>query len=147
VIAYLDTSALAKWYVAEPGSEAFAAFVAEVPDAVISRLTVVEMRCLLARRRRSGMLSAKLETAAYARFTGQIAEGHLRVEPVTDARLIDALDLIQRLPAMPLRTLHALHLAMARATAATAVATADSVMHAAAIELGLEVAFFGETTQ
>jgi hypothetical protein len=49
---YLDTSALAKWYLSEPFSEAFEEFIQEQETAAISRLTVVEFRCLLARRRR-----------------------------------------------------------------------------------------------
>lgn len=49
---YLDTSALAKWYLNEPFSEKFEAFIQEYSTAAISRLTVVELRCLLARRRR-----------------------------------------------------------------------------------------------
>jgi predicted nucleic acid-binding protein len=141
--AYLDTSALAKWYVAEPGSDRFSAYLADIPDAVISRLTIVEMRCLLARRRRSGLLSAHLEALAYARFTEQIAAGYLRVEPMPDARLLEALGLIERMPAIPLRTLDALHLAVAQAAAATTVATADAIMRQAANALGLDVAFFG----
>jgi hypothetical protein len=143
VSAYLDTSALAKWYVREPGSEAFEAFVTGVSDPVISRLVVVEMRCLLARRRRAGLLSADLEALIYGRFTEQVAAGHLRVEPIADARLLGALDLIQRLPAVPLRTLDAIHLSSALAAAVTVLATADLTMREAALQLGIDVAFFG----
>jgi uncharacterized protein len=51
---YIDTSALAKWYLNEPRSEDF--------GAVISRLTVVEFRCLIARRRRAGDIDLEDET-------------------------------------------------------------------------------------
>jgi uncharacterized protein with PIN domain len=54
---YLDTGALAKWYLNEPFSEQFEAFIQEQPSAAISRLTVVEFRCLLARRRRAGEIT------------------------------------------------------------------------------------------
>jgi predicted nucleic acid-binding protein len=143
VIAYIDTSALAKWYVPEQGSEAFAAFIAGVPEAVTSRLTVVEMRCLLARRRRAGLLSREAEALAYHRFTEQVAAGYVRIEPMADGRLMEALALIERLAEVPLRTLDALHLAAARAAVAVTVATADSVMRDAAEALGLGVEFFG----
>ena len=63
--AYLDTSALAKWYLNEAGSEAFVAFLQGLGAAVISSLTVTEMRCLLSRRRRMGDLSVELESARY----------------------------------------------------------------------------------
>ena len=49
--AYLDTSALAKWYLNEVGSEAFVGFLQGLDSAVISSLTVTEMRSLLSRRR------------------------------------------------------------------------------------------------
>ncbi len=143
MIVYLDTSALAKWYVAEAGSDAFAAFVVEVPDAVISRLAVVELRCLLARRRRAGLISSAIETLVYRRFNEQVVAGHLRVEPLPDDRLLDALRLIEQLSDMPLRTLDALHLAAAQAAGAEVLATADTVQRRAAEALGLEVAFFG----
>ncbi len=58
---YIDTSALAKWYLNEPRSEDFAAFITTLPSAAISRLTVVEFRCLLARRRRSGGVTEPIE--------------------------------------------------------------------------------------
>ena len=47
---YIDTSALAKRYLNEPGSEALDAFLGTLSRALISRLTVVEPRCLLRRR-------------------------------------------------------------------------------------------------
>ena len=141
--AYLDTSALAKWYVAEPESERFEVWLSETADAVISRLTIVEMRCLLARRRRSGALTPALESRAYGRFMEQLAAGQFRLLPMTDSLPGDALSLIERLPSVPLRTLDALHLAAARLAAATIVATADLVMREAATALGLKVEFFG----
>ncbi len=144
MIAYLDTSALAKWYIAEPGSERVAAWLADVDDAAISRLTMVEMRCLLARRRRAGLLTLELERLVYGRFTEQVAAGYLRLVPMPEALLIDALGLIERLPEVPLRTLDALHLAAAQLAAATTVATADAVMREAVTALGLDVRFFGD---
>ena len=58
---YIDTSALAKWYLNESRSEDFAAWIQTEAGAHISTLTVVEMRCLLARRRRNQELSTELE--------------------------------------------------------------------------------------
>jgi uncharacterized protein len=64
--AYLDTSALAKWFLNEPGSEAFVAFLQGLSSAVSSSLTVTEMRSLLSRRRRIGHLSVELEAGCNA---------------------------------------------------------------------------------
>jgi uncharacterized protein with PIN domain len=70
---YLDTSALAKWSLSEPGSEVFAEYLQGVDVAIISRLTHTEMRSLLSRRRRMGELSAELESVLYAAFLDDIA--------------------------------------------------------------------------
>ena len=51
---YIDTSALAKWYLNEPRSQDFESYIRSQRGALISRLTVMELRCLLARRRRAG---------------------------------------------------------------------------------------------
>ena len=143
--AYLDTSALAKWYVNEPGSEAFEAFIRDLPEAVISRLTVAEFRCLLARRRRSGDIDTDYEHAAFARFESNLAAGHLRIHECGDARLADAVALIDRLPAVPLRTLDAIHLALALDAGTEVLATADTIMARAGKEVGLDVRFFGKS--
>jgi len=140
---YLDTSALAKWYVEEPGSEAFEAFVNATPERRISRLVTVELRSLLARRRRAGEVDVDYETNAWATFTTHVAAGVFAVEPIPDARFNEARELIDALPDIPLRTLDALHLAAARAMDAGTVATADIVMRTAAEVLGLKVEFFG----
>lgn len=140
---YIDTSALAKWYINEPGSEAVAAFLRDVDIAVISRLTMTEMRCLLARRRRAGDFDIDYELAAHAQFKHDTAAGRLTVQASNDAHFIDAAHLIERLDPLPLRTLDAIHLAIARAGAVDAIATADGVMAAAAERLGLRVSFFG----
>lgn len=53
-IIYFDTSALAKWYLNEVGSGDVEKYIQEHGPVDMSDLTVVEMRCLLARRRRGG---------------------------------------------------------------------------------------------
>jgi len=56
--AYLETSALAKWYVNERGSDAFVTYLQGLDAAAISSLTRAEMRSLFARRRRVGDFDA-----------------------------------------------------------------------------------------
>ena len=51
---YFDTSALLKRYLPERNSDAFEAYFREVESAQISRLTLVELRSALARKRREG---------------------------------------------------------------------------------------------
>lgn len=94
------------------------------------------MRSLLARRRRMGDLSPETETVIYAAFLQDIAEGSLRQYAVGDARLSEAVNPISRYPEHPLGTLDALHLAVARSAQVDAMATADTVMAAAAGAMG-----------
>ncbi len=63
-LAYLDTSALLKRYVPEANSETFDEYLAQRNPATISRLTLVELRSALARKRREGAISADREIAA-----------------------------------------------------------------------------------
>ena len=108
---YLDTSALAKWYLNEPFSEEFEAFIQKQTAAAISRLTIVELRCLLARRRRANEITKAVESRVFASFEEDMRAGFLQVHPVTDEQVIAASGLIIRLGRYPLRTLDAMHLA------------------------------------
>ena len=137
--AYLDTSALAKWYLNEAGSEAFVEFLQGLDSAVISSLSVTEMRSLLSRRRRMGDLSAELESVLFAALLDDIDRGWLQRYPLDDARFAEATNLIARYPEHPLRTLDALHLTVAADLAVSIVATAEGVMADAALSRGLQV--------
>jgi predicted nucleic acid-binding protein len=139
---YLDTSALAKWYLNEPFSEEFEAYIQEQPTVAISRLTVVEFRCLLARRRRAREITKAIESRVYASFEKDVGAGFLQVYPVADEHLIAALGLVTRLGKHPLRTLDALHLAIALGIQCRQLATADKTMADAAKAVALGVARF-----
>ena len=139
---YLDTSALAKWYLNEPFSEEFEAFIQEESPPAISRLSVVEFRCLLARRRRAGEITKAIESRVYASFEKDVGAGFLQVYPVADEHLIAALGLITRLGRYPLRTLDALHLAIAQGIQCRRLATADKTMADAGKAVGLGIARF-----
>ena len=140
--AYLDTSALAKWYLNEAGSEAFVEFLQGLDSAVISSLSVTEMRSLLSRRRRMGDISAELESVLFAALLDDIDRGWLQRYPLDDARFAEATNLIARYPEHPLRTLDALHLTVAAGLAVSIVATADGVLADAALSMGLQVVRF-----
>lgn len=140
---YLDTSALAKWYISEPGSEAFEAFVRGFPRALISRLNVLELRLLLARRGRAGDISEQTAEGAFRLFESDIAQGHLEVCPLDDQQALRAIVLLGQLRGHPLRTLDALHLGIAQTIGSRLLATADRVMARAAEDLGFDVVTFG----
>lgn len=139
---YLDTSALAKWYLNEPGSEAFVSYLQEVEVAIVSSLVATELRSLLARRRRMGEISHELESVIFATFQGDIATASLELYPISDSLFDEATNLIARYPEHPLRTLDALHLAVARHHEIPIIATADLVLADTAVSMGLTVRRF-----
>ncbi len=139
---YLDTSALAKWYLNEDFSDEVDSFIQATPAAAISRLTVVELRCLLARRRRAREITKAIETRVFLTFQQDVGAGSLVVHPLTDEHVIVALEQLQRLSRYPLRTLDALHLAVARSSRCRTLATADKSMAVAAKAAGLAVRTF-----
>ena len=140
--AYLDTSALAKWYLNEQGSEAFVAFVQSLDVAVISSLTITEMRSLFSRRRRMGDVSVELEHQLFAAVLEDIDRGWLQRYPLDDALFSEATNLISRYPEHALRSLDALHLTVAAQAGLSMIATADAVMAAAGLSMGFQVARF-----
>ena len=139
---YVDTSALAKWYLNEARSTEVETYLQQHATAAISRLTAVEFRCLLARRRRAGEIDAAVESAVFKAFEDDIRRGALTCHALDDQHAIDALALIQRLRTHALRTLDALHLAISLRIAASEIATADRGMAAAAQAMGMNVARF-----
>lgn len=137
--AYIDTSALAKCYVREPWSLQVLDWADRQGAPATAAVTLVEFRCLLARRRRAGQIDAALERCALAEFDGHVRAGAWQIQSVALKDYAAARDLIDIIPAISLRALDALHLAAARAIGAAAFATADKVQAVAAEALGLNV--------
>ena len=142
-IPYVDTSALAKLYLNERGSEEFEVFILRQERAAISRLTALEFHCLLARRRRAQELSAEAESDVSERFRSDVLNGYIEVHPLLDEHAHTAMNLLKRLREHPLRTLDTLHLAIAAGLGIAILATADRVMAQAAAALGFQVEVFG----
>jgi hypothetical protein len=114
--AYIDTSALAKCYVREPGSLQVLDWTEHQGTPATAALTLVEFRCLLARRKRAGQIDAALEQRALAEFDGHVRNGAWQIQSVA---LSDY--------------------AAARACGATTFGTADKVQAIAAEALGFTV--------
>jgi predicted nucleic acid-binding protein len=139
---YADTSAFVKRYISEAASERFDAFFVARAPLAISRLTLAEMRCALARRRRAGQIGTALERAAMEEVRRDIQDGTVLVHPVSDPAVAAAYHLIDQLADLPLRTLDALHISIALQHEAAGFASADRVQASAAQALGLETHTF-----
>jgi predicted nucleic acid-binding protein len=141
--AYIDTSALAKRYLPECGSDELDRFLENVERASISRLVVVELSCVLARRRRNREIDARTERRVMAAFEQDVTAGFFEVHPLEDRHAVKARELLGRLAGHPLRTLDAIHLAIATVIGVDTIATADGVFASAAAALSMRVERFG----
>ena len=139
---YFDTSALAKWCLREAQSDEVEAYVRANGPVAISDLTVVEMRSLLARHRREKSIDIGLEGQIFATFQEDIRQGFLVCHPFPSGLALAATNLLALVQDIPLRTLDALHLAIAREIQADTIATADHVMVRGARALHIKIAEF-----
>ena len=76
---FVDTSALAKLYVAEPDSDDFEMWFASAMPVEISLLTTVEMSSVFRKYVRTGRLLPSALSAIDAAFADDIDSGSLRV--------------------------------------------------------------------
>ena len=134
---YLDTSALIKLYVAEAFSNEVERLVGEADGLVISRLSMLEWHCAMARRLRTGQITQDYLNIARTEFTRHLADGYFHIVSFDDTLLIDALRVLDSVNPVPLRTLDAIHLTAARNAGVARLATADRVMADAANTLNL----------
>ncbi len=141
-VIYFDTSALAKWYLNEERSQDVERYIQEHGPVGISDLTVLEIRCLLARRRREGNIDPKMESRIFATFQEDIRQNFLVCHPFPEGLTAGAVNLVSVHLDLPLRTLDALHLVIAKEIQADKLATADRIMVAAAKAMGLSVVRF-----
>jgi predicted nucleic acid-binding protein len=108
LILWVDTSALVKLYIAEPGSERMREVAAESGPVAASHLAFAEIHATFARRRREGLLLATEFDELRHRFAGDWLE--LTQVPTGAEILALVPGLCER---HPLRGADALHLASA----------------------------------
>ena len=141
-VIYFDTSALAKWYIREVESDSVERYIQEHGPVDISDLTVVEMRSLLSRHRRERNIDRKMEISLLAAFEEDIRQRFLICHPLPAGITEGAVNLLSVLSDVPLRTLDALHLTIAKEVQAEIFATADRIMAAGAKAMGFSLVRF-----
>jgi predicted nucleic acid-binding protein len=138
---FFDSSALAKRYHPEDGSAQVAALFRE-PERriIISHLTVVEMRSMLAAKVRMGVLTPAQTNALVGHFKADVASGKMEIFVVTEYHYRQAESLIARYGfEHRLRSLDALQLAVSldlrdQAIGQTMVASDKTVCEVATLE-------------
>ena len=137
---YVDSSALAKLYVPEAESELLDAFLLGRRGLMISELAITEVLSAVARRKREGVLPARKANQIRDAVLADAASGTFRRLDLSPAVHRDAERMLLSTESVPLRTLDALHIALAVSGEATHVVTFDRRMAEAAALRGLQVA-------
>ncbi len=134
---YLDTSALVKLYVPEPESARVDRALRRRDDLVVSDLAVTELASAVGRRCREGALDSATAARVYRRLLADLAdELFRRVELIAEAHR-EAERMLLSSAALPLRSLDALHLALAASGGARTILTFDRSLARAAAAFGL----------
>lgn len=141
--AYIDTSALAKWYVVEAQSDAITEYLRRHGPVAISNLTLVEFRSVMARKRANGDLSPAKESMVNASFLNDIASSFLVERDISRRTYEAAAQLVNGYCEMGLFSLDAIHLAVAQEMGARTLVSADRKLSTVAMEVGMEIAWFG----
>jgi predicted nucleic acid-binding protein len=112
---FLDTSAFAKLYHQEPGTDFVERIVGAPGSAVVSRLSLIEIESVFAIKVRTGELDLAGQELARRRLRADISQRRIRVSPpIKDYHYWEARQLLIRHgTAMSLRTLDAVQLAIA----------------------------------
>jgi predicted nucleic acid-binding protein len=136
---YLDTSAFAKRYLNERGSQAFDDFLRDcTEELVVSPLGATELESVLQRLKRQGLVDAAFVRRAREAFHADLAAALWSMRPFEASSFEAARGLMRSLDA-PLATLDALHLASAIDFGCDAIATGDIHLSRAADKRGLIV--------
>ena len=134
---YLDTSATVKLYLPEADSAWVDRVLRRRTDLVVSDLTVSELASALGRRCREGVLEASVAARIYRRLLSDLADNLFsRVELIPDVHR-EAERMLLSSARIPLRTLDALHLALATASEVRTILTFDRNLAKAAAGFGI----------
>lgn len=136
---YLDSSAFAKLYVPEPESARLDHFLRGRTDVMISELSITEVISAVARRQREGVLDAENAHAIRDTLLSDARSGLFRTLDLSPAVHREAERMLLSTLTVSLRTLDALHIALALSGRARRVVTYDNRMSEATVLHGLQV--------
>jgi predicted nucleic acid-binding protein len=143
---YIDTSALAKCYFLEKNSQEVESFLSakfqqNAKSLVISSLSKLEMDCAINRKLRARLIDESYQQSVINLFAQHVEQAFYTTLRVDDICYEQAKKLIAQTQ-YPLRSLDALHLAIARHANIAELITADKVMADTARELNFTVHYF-----
>jgi uncharacterized protein len=142
-MAYWDTSCLVKLYAPEADSAVFKAHVVNGATVVTCEIARMELWATLRRKEAAGELGAGGARKALQAYDADVAAGLITVEAMDTAVAAEYETIIDQFhgqtPALPLRTLDAIHLASARVSGESEVIATDKRLREAALGLGFSV--------
>lgn len=136
---YVDSSALAKLYLPEAESERLDTFLRGRRGLMISELAITEVLSAVGRRKREKELRAKQANEIRDALLADADSGSFNRLDLSPAVHREAEHLLLTTDSVPLRTLDALHIALALSGAARHVLTFDRHMREVAVQTGLNV--------
>lgn len=143
---YIDTSALAKCYLLEKNSQEVESFLGakfqqNTKSLVISSLSKLELDCAINRKLRAKLIDESYQRSVIDLFAQHVEQAFYTALRVDDVSYELARKLMAHVP-HPLRSLDALHLAIARHANIAELVTSDKVMAESAKSLNFSVQYF-----
>lgn len=137
---YVDTSALVKYYYPEEGSETVEVLILGASRVFLSQLSLVEMASALAKKLRTRELRSRERTRIWTAFLSDLKAPQVDLLPIRPGHLDHAVELLNEYgKAFNLRSLDAVHLAVARLVPCDEILTSDGVMATVARRLSMKV--------
>jgi predicted nucleic acid-binding protein len=131
---FFDSSALAKRYIEEAGSDRVQDILSSATSLTVSVLCILEIVSALCRRRREKRLSQRQYISAKQALFADIED--LSVVNLTDQVIVRAIEILER---WPLRSSDSIHVASAAEWSAQLFVSADERQCEAARAYGLQV--------
>lgn len=139
MISYLDTSILVAYYCPEPLSDRAERVILGLQEPAVSVLSEVELVSAIARKVREKGLSRENANRILKEFQFHLSQSFYRRIPILQEHFHTAFGWLSQFR-VPLRTLDALHLAIA-ATNSQELITADRLLSRSARKLGVPFKF------
>ena len=139
---YVDTSVLVKWFVIETHTKEVMAFFNQNNALMLSELVLLELDCTLRRMERNGVITADYRLQAEKTLEQQLQDKWFQLTPISMQVFKEAKLLIDGVAPLPLRTLDAMHLTIAKKANIKRLATADKEMLTAAQALNFTTEYF-----
>jgi predicted nucleic acid-binding protein len=136
---YIDTSSLVKFYYPEEGSDRVEDVLLSVDRVYLSHLTVVEMASALTQKVRTGDVTKRAEGIIWTAFQDDLHAGKVEMVQLHERHYLKAVEIIRKYGSSHgIKTLDALHLAIAHSLPQATFLSSDKPLLRIARAIGIE---------